>query len=164
MALQIRNATAADAPALSRLWSPWIKETNVTFNAVEKTADDLVLMIAQRQSHFGFWLAELDHELAGFVTYAQFRAGVGYARAMEHTIILSPAAQGRGIGRALMHRAEKDALSKGASQMIAAVTGENTAGRHFHQKLGYDVVAIIPKVGYKFDRYHDLIVMQKFLS
>ena len=47
--------------------------------------------------------------------------------------------------------------------MIAGVSAENPEGRAFHEKLGYRVVAIMPEAGYKFGRYIDLVLMQKFL-
>ena len=164
MGFSLRPALSGDAAALAALWNPWITNTIATFNAQEKTGDDMAAMISERQLNYGFWVAEIGGAVAGFATYAQFRAGVGYGKSMEHTIVLDPTAHGRGIGRALMACVERDAAAKGAHVMIAAVAGENHAGRDFHAKLGYQIVAIIPKVGYKFDRFHDLTVMQKILT
>lgn len=160
----LRPARVGDAAALAALWNPWITATIATFNAQEKSADEMVAMISERQLNYGFWVAEIGGAVSGFASYAQFRAGIGYAKSMEHTIVLDGAAHGRGIGRALMAVVEQDALAKGAHVMIAAVAGENQAGRDFHGKLGYDIVATIPQVGYKFQKFHDLIVMQKILA
>lgn len=160
----VRPAEQGDAAALAALWNPWITATIATFNAQEKTAADMAAMISERQFVYGFWVAECDGAIVGFATYSQFRAGVGYARSMEHTIVLDAAVHGRGIGRALMTTLERDAVAKHAHVMIAAVAGENRAGRDFHGKMGYETVAEIPQVGYKFDRFHDLIVMQKMLT
>ncbi len=164
MTLGFRAGRLEDAAALAALWNPWIKGTISTFNAQEKTPDDMAEMISERQLKYGFWVAEYAGRVAGFATYAQFRAGVGYAKSMEHTIALEAAAHGRGLGRALMSILEKDAFAKGAHVMIAGVAAGNQAGRDFHAKLGYEIVATIPQVGYKFDKFHDLIVMQKFLT
>ncbi len=160
----LRVANLCDAAPIAALWNPWIKTTIATFNAQEKTAADLAAMIFERQAHHGFWVAECGGEVVGFATYSQFRAGIGYAKSMEHTIVLAPTAHGRGIGRGLMAMLEVDAGAKGAHLMIAGVAGENVAGQNFHAKLGYQIVATVPQVGYKFDRFHDLIVMQKILT
>ena len=160
----IRPALAADAPALAALWNPWIRDTAITFNPVEKTAAEIAAMICDRQAAgHGFWVAE-DAGLLGFVSYAQFRGGLGYATCMEHSVILSPAARGRGVGRALMQVMEAHARAKGAHQMIAGVSGENPEGRAFHARIGYAEIAIIPQAGYKFGRFMDLVLMQKFLT
>ncbi len=165
MSLVIRPAGVTDAAALAALWNPWIRDTSVTFNSIEKTQCDLADMIAARQdAGHGFFLAEDGGPPLGFASYAQFRSGVGYAHAMEHTVVLAPEAHGQGVGRALMAALESHARSAGVHVMMAGVSGENAEGRAFHAALGYADVALIPQVGRKFGRWMDLVLMQKFLS
>ncbi len=159
----IRRATGADAAGIAALWNPWITDTSVTFNSTEKPAADVAAMILERDrlGHATF-VAEAD-TLLGFVSYAQFRGGVGYATCMEHSVILAPAARGKGAGRALMSAIEDHARAAGAHQMIGGVSGENAAGIAFHAALGYAHVATIREAGFKFGRFMDLVLMQKFL-
>lgn len=160
----IRPATPADAAALADLWNPWIRDTAITFNAQEKSPADIVQMIADRHAAgHAFVLAE-DGGILGFATYSQFRGGVGYATCMEHTVILSPLARGRGVGAALMRAIETHATAAGAHQMIAGVSGENAEGRAFHARIGYAEIAIVPQAGFKFGRFMDLVLMQKILT
>jgi phosphinothricin acetyltransferase len=83
---------------------------------------------------------------------------------MEHTIQLAPGASGRGHGRALMRAVEDHARMGGAHSMFAGVSGENPEGRAFHARLGYAETAVLPAVGWKFGRWMDLVLMQKFLA
>lgn len=160
----IRHARPDDAQALADLWNPWIRNTAVTFNSIEKTASDMTTMMAARAAGgHGFFVAA-DQSLLGFASYAQFRGGIGYAHAMEHTVMLAPDARGRGIGRALMSRVEDHARVAGAHVMIAGISGENAGGRAFHLALGYRQIATLSEVGYKFGRWMDIVLMQKFLS
>lgn len=161
----IRDATTADAPGIAAIWNRIIRDTTVTFNAVEKTPADIATLIADRQAAgHAFLVVERAGDVAGFATYAQFRGGVGYARTMEHTILLAPTAQGGGLGRALMTAIEDHARRAGAISLFAGVSAENPAGRAFHAHLGFAEVAILQRVGFKFDRTMDLVLMQKFLS
>ena len=160
----IRPARSDDAQAVADVWNPWIRNTAVTFNSIEKTAADITAMMAARAAGgHGFFVAA-DQSLLGFASYAQFRGGIGYAHAMEHTVVLAPEARGRGIGRALMSRVEAHARAAGAHVMIAGVSGENAEGRAFHLALGYREIATLCEVGYKFGRWMDIVLMQKFLS
>ena len=159
----IRPATVVDAAAIAALWNPYIRDTAVTFNAVEKSADDVARMIDERQGLGHATFVALADGLLGFASYAQFRAGVGYATAMEHSILLAPEAQGRGAGRALIAAICDHAAAAGAHQMIAGVSGENPSGIAFHAALGFAEVARIPQAGRKFGRFIDLVLMQKFL-
>ncbi len=161
----IRPARPEDAGAIIGFWNPLIRETMVTFNPVEKTAAEVADSIrAKAGAGHGFFVAEADGTILGFASYGQFRAGMGYARAMEHTIILAPQARGRGAGRALMVAVEDHARAQGYHSMIAGVSGGNPDGRAFHAAIGYAVVAVVPQVGWKFGRYWDLVLMQKLLS
>lgn len=161
----IRDATPADAAAIAAIWNPAIRDTSVTFNAAERSLSDISTMITDRQAAgHAFLVAEASGRIVGFATYAQFRGGVGYARTMEHTILLSPDAQGTGLGRALLTAIEDHARAAGAISLFAGVSAENPAGRAFHTRMGYTEVAILQRVGFKFGRALDLVLMQKFLS
>lgn len=161
----IRDATPADAPAIAAIWNPVIRDTTATFNAAEKSPAEIAQTIATRQTDGHAFLIATDGEtLLGFATFSQFRGGIGYARTMEHTIILAPAAAGRGTGRALMQTLESRARTAGAHSLFAGVSAENPAGLAFHARIGFHEVARLQQVGYKFGRYMDLVLMQKFLS
>ena len=155
----IRQARSEDAEAIAALWNPVIRDTAITFNSIEKTIATITEEIAVRHA---FLLAE-DDALLGFVTYGQFRGGVGYARTGEHTIVLAPDTRGLGIGRALMVALEDHAREAGFHSMIAGVSGENPGGIAFHERMGYAQVAVLPQVGWKFERWMDLILLQKLL-
>ncbi|ABN77542.1 GNAT family N-acetyltransferase [Cereibacter sphaeroides] len=157
----IRPAVAADVPALLAIWNPIIRDTLVTFNAEEKSADELHALIAARPA---FLVADPGDGPVGFASYAQFRGGVGYRHTMEHTIILGPAARGRGLGRALMTAIEDHARRGGVHSLFAGVSAGNPEGRAFHAAMGFAETAVLPQVGYKFGRWLDLVLMQKFLS
>ncbi|MEZ5913881.1 MAG: N-acetyltransferase family protein [Paracoccaceae bacterium] len=162
MAVALRPATQGDADAIAALWNPVIRDTLFTFNAVEKSAADIAELIAAKTaSGHPFLLGELDGALAGFVTYSQFRGGVGYARTMEHTIILAESARGHGLGRALMRAVEDQARQAGIGSLIAGVSAANPQGRAFHAALGYREIAVLPAVGFKWGRWIDLVLMQK---
>lgn len=160
----IRTAKAADAPALARLLNHWIEHTAVTFNPVPKTDNDIREMILSKAAAgHAFLIAEADGQVIGQASYGQFRGGTGYGTCMEHSISLLPGTHGRGLGRALLTAVEDHARTGGAHQMIAAVSGENPQGRDFHTCMGYRHIATIPEAGFKFGRFIDLVLMQKFL-
>ncbi len=155
----IRAAIPEDANQIAAFWNPVIRDTTITFSSEEKTPQMITEMITSRP----FFVACDRDQVIGFATYGQFRGGNGYRKAMEHTIILSDIAKGRGIGRALMASIEQDARDKGFHIMVAAVAGENTAGIAFHEACGYIETGRMPEAGYKFDRYLELVLLQKIL-
>ena len=159
----IRDATQSDAAAIVAIWNPIIRDSLATFNSAEKDEGEVATLISDRQTAGYAFLVADEGSIQGFATYAQFRGGVGYAHTMEHTVILSPEARGRGLGRALMFAVEDHARAAGAHSLFAGVSAENTGAVGFHEALGYEAVATLPEVGRKFDRWPDLVLMQKRL-
>jgi len=160
----IRPARDSDAAAIADVWNPIIRNTAVTFTSIEKTEGDVNAVLAARAAAGQpFLVAEEVGVVAGFATFFQFRTGPGYARAMEHSVNLAPLARGRGLGRALMMALEQAARAQGIHALIGAVSGENADSIRFHEKLGYTEVGRLREVGWKFDRFHDLVFMQKLL-
>ncbi|WP_335948462.1 MULTISPECIES: GNAT family N-acetyltransferase [Salipiger] len=157
----IRPAHAKDAAPLAALWNPWIETTAITFSTALKTPEGLATDIAARGD--AFLVAEADGALLGFATFFPFRGGPGYAHTKEHTVILAPEARGRGAGRALMNALEEVARNRQVHSLFAGVSAENPAGVAFHAAIGFTETARLPQVGYKFGRWMDLVLMQKFL-
>ena len=163
--MKIRDATSADAAAIVAYWNPMIRETSITFNTRERDPEQLGQEILTRQKDGKAYLVICDGtEVCGHATYTQLRAGPGYAFCMEHTIILAPAAQGKGAGRLLLQALEDHAQHNGIHSLIACISGENSAAISFHAHLGFRQVASIPEAGKKFGRWMDLIFMQKLLN
>ncbi|MDG4647464.1 GNAT family N-acetyltransferase [Roseibacterium sp. SDUM158017] len=156
----IRPARPGDAPAIAAIWNRVIRETVATFTTLEKDEADLARQIAEGAS---FNVADDAGDVAGFVTAFQFRGGPGYAHTFEHSVHVAEAARGRGFGRALMAAAEADLRARGIHSLFAGVSGENVAGIGFHAALGYHEAARLREVGWKFGRWHDLVLMQKML-
>jgi len=157
----IRKAISADAARVAEIWNAEIRAGVSTFNSVEKSTDDIAGMIAGHGA--AFLVAEHQDAVIGFATYFPFRGGIGYQHSKEHTIYFAEGSRGLGAGRALMDALLVAAKEDGVHSMMAGISGENTAGIRFHTALGFKQVAHVPEVGYKFDRWMDLILMQKFL-
>lgn len=158
----IRAALPRDAADIAALWNWMIRETLATFTTIEKTEDDIIRMIADRQD--AFWVDEISGGISGFATFGPFRAGPGYAATAEHTIIIDPSQHGRGVGRALMGHVETRASAQGIHTLIGAVSGANPQAIAFHSAIGYREAGRILQAGRKADTFLDLVLMQKIMT
>ena len=159
--VRLRDARGSDAAAIADIWRPIILETVVTFHPHPREAEEVAGMIATRQgAGHAFLVAEAGGAVLGFASYAQFRAGPGYARTMEHTVNLGAQARGQGVGAALVAHAS----AAGHRSLIGAVTATNAGSRAFHRRMGFVEVGLIPEAGWKFGRFHDLVLMRRALG
>jgi phosphinothricin acetyltransferase len=68
------------------------------------------------------------------------------------------------VGRALIKALFPRAAALGKHIMIGGVDADNAASIHLHRKLGFEPVAHLCEVGRKFDRWLDLVFLQRALS
>ena len=77
--------------------------------------------------------------------------------------MLHPKGHGRGGGRLLMNALFAHAKDAGKHSMFAGCSAENSGAVAFHARMGFQEVATLPEVGFKFGRWIDLVLMQKLL-
>ena len=156
----IRPARPGDAPALHAIWTPVIRGTTSIFHTTERSPEEIAALTTGPDP---FLVWDDTDSVQGFARCFTFRAGNGYTRTVEHTILLAPEAQGRGIGRQLIDALALAAAAQGKHSMIGAISAENTAGLAFHAACGFREHGRLPEVGYKFGRWLDLVLMGRRL-
>jgi len=73
-------------------------------------------------------------------------------------------ARGQGVGTALLQGIVRRAREMGKHTMIAGVDAENAVSLRFLGRFGFERVAHFREVGYKFDRFLDLVFLQYWLT
>lgn len=147
-------AIVNDAILNSTAWyeyAPW-DEARLTSWFEAKRAGGWPLLVA----------ADGDATL-GFASFGTFRDRPAYARTVEHSLYVAAAARGRGIGRILLDALVEHARARGLHAMIGGVDAANEGSLAFHHGAGFVEVGRLREVGWKFDRWLDLVFMQKLL-
>ena len=127
--------------------------------------------LAQQQDWFAHkqadgWpvlVAEVGPAVVGFGTFGPFRDRPAYHPTVEHSVYVANGQRGCGIGRLLVEALIADARKRGLHTMIGGIDGSNAGSLAFHAALGFEEVGRLTEVGWKFDRWLDLVFMQKRL-
>jgi phosphinothricin acetyltransferase len=71
----------------------------------------------------------------------------------------------RGIGTALLAALIERCAAAGYRQLVAVIadTGDG-ASIGLHRKLGFEMIGVLPAVGFKFRRWVDVVLMQRALG
>ena len=163
----IRDAVDGDMPALRDLYNALIPTTTVAWTETLQTLRERRAWFRRQQrSGNPVLVAELDGDVVGFTAYGSFRGSgkwPGYRHTVEHTIHVRQDLRGEGIGSRLLEALIDRARRADVHVMVAAIDGANTDSIVFHERLGFATVAVLPEVGRKFDRWLDLVLMQRIL-
>ena len=87
-----------------------------------------------------------------------------YDWAVELSVYVSQDARGKGVGSKLYDELEDLLDQMGYMHFLACISLPNEASLALHRKRGYQQVAHFPKIGYKFENWHDIVWLQKSLD
>ena len=165
MALIIRNATLDDVPSILAIVNHAILFSTANYNyEIQTLATQMQWFQDKKAANFPILVAEFDSEVIGFGTYGTFREKIGYQFTVEHSIYVSESHIGKGVGKLVLSHLISTAKTDGYHVMIGAIDAENKDSIAFHEKFGFTVSGTISEVGFKFDRWLDLVLMQLILK
>lgn len=165
--MELRDAVAADLPAILELSNALVLTTTAAWTEEPETIEERRAWFAQRQAAGDAVLVAVEGgEVVGFCAWGPFRDNrrwPGYRFTVEHSIHVREDRQGQGIGRALLEALVERARAAGLHALVAAVDGANEGSVAFHRAFGFEEVARMPEVGRKFERWLDLVLLQRTL-
>ena len=162
----IRPSTEDDLPRITRIYGHHVLHGTGTFETTPPTLEE---MTARRADVLGKrlpWLViEENGEVLGFAYGNWFKPRPAYRYSVEDSVYLAPEAAGRGLGRALLAELLA-ALERGGIRKVMAVIGDsaNAASVGLHTALGFERVGVVRSCGWKFDRWLDIVLMEKPLG
>ncbi len=164
MPVIIRKATKADLPAILDITNEAILHTTAIYDYDTRSMAAQEAWWADKEATgMPVIVAELDGKTIGFGSYGRFRPKEGYKFCVEHSIYLDTSARGQGIGSMLLRELIVLATKQGLHTMIAGIDADNEGSIAFHKKYGFVEVGRMPQVGFKFNRWLDLVFLQKML-
>ncbi len=157
----IRPANTNDLESILCILNDEIKFGTSVYDYKEKSLSDIQTWYQEKRKHkFPVLVAQINNEVIGYSTYGYFRPREGYQFSIEHSVYLSKNSQGKGVGKLLMDNLIAIAIDQGFHRMLAVVDANNIGSCRFHEKLGFKEVGKMTEVGYKFDKWLDVIIMQ----
>lgn len=109
-------------------------------------------------------VCEINNKTVAYGSYGIFRAWDAYKFSAEHSIYVHKDFRGQGTGKQLLMALIEKAKKDGYHTMIAGIDADNLSSFNFHKKLGFREVGKFKEVGYKFDRWLDLVFLQLMLN
>lgn len=162
----IRPSTDADLGAITEIYAHHVQHGTGTFETTPPTATEMATRRADVRAKGLPWLVLEDAgRVIGFAYGNWFKPRPAYRFSVEDSIYLAPQAAGKGLGRALL--AELLArLEAGGIRKVMAVIGDsaNAGSIGVHTALGFERIGVVKSCGWKFDRWLDIVLMEKTLG
>jgi L-amino acid N-acyltransferase len=161
-AVQILDAAESDLAGLLTIYNDVVATSTAIYSHLPATLDDRRQWWRARVAQgYPVLVARDAGGVVGFASFGDFRAWPGYRFTVEHSVHVRADGRGRGVGTALLTALFARAAALNKHVMIGGVDANNAASIRFHERLGFAQAGHLREVGYKFDRWLDLVFLQR---
>jgi L-amino acid N-acyltransferase YncA len=152
--LEIRSATTADAPTIAAIYRPYVEDSAISFEASAPDAKE----VARRMTAAALpWLVAVrDGTVVGYAYAGAHRSRAAYRWSVDVSVYLADSERRRGTGRALYTRLFALLRELGYVRAYAGITLPNPASVGLHEAMGFTLVGIYHRVGFKRGAWHDV--------
>ncbi len=149
--------TSAHAAAVLAIYQAGIEEGNATF---ESRAPDWAAFTAARLPAHRY-VAIMGGQVAGWVAASAVSGRCVYSGVVEHSVYVSPADRGRGVGRLLLDTLIASTEAAGIWTIQSGIFPENAASLALHQAAGFRVVGTRKRIGQHHGRWRDVVMIER---
>ncbi len=146
-----------DWPAVERIYAEGIATGDATFETEPPTweAFDAARLPEHRL------VAEADGEVVGWAAASAVSERCVYAGVVEHSVYVTPARSGQGVGTALLRALIASTEAAGIWTIQTGIFPENTASMALHERCGFRVVGRRERMGQHGGRWRDVLFLER---
>ena len=159
--MTIRDARAGDLDAINAIYNHYVEHSTCTWQYVPTTAAERRGWFVDRPATHPVTVVEQGGEVVGYGSLGPFRPREGYRFTVENSVYVRHDCQRLGLGGALLADLLARAQTLGVRSVMAGISADQTGSIALHARYGFVEVGRIPEVGFKHDRWLDLLLMQR---
>jgi L-amino acid N-acyltransferase len=171
----IRDATTDDAEHITSIYNHYVRTSIATFQEEGSSTDELAAKQASIKARETPYLVAVDaekssSEVHGFAYADRWAERSAYRFSVESSIYLHPLKSGQGVGKRLLQALLDHLLQAGSSggtkRVLAKISilpeqaAEDVPSCRLHMAFGFRTVGRLVKVGYKMDRWIDVVILE----
>ena len=155
-------ASVDDLGQINDIYNHYISHTAITFDlepwSMTKRKQWFESLV--QTTGYQLFVATDNGHIIGFAYNGQYRPKLAYQQSTEVTVYTAPNNQVKGIGRQLYQLLLNYLNDHGFHRAYALITLPNVASIKLHQHYNFDQVGLMTEVGFKFEQYHDVALLE----
>ena len=159
----IRLARVEDLPAINAVYNHYVLHSTCTYQEEPSTAEERAAWFAAHGPRHPVTVAEVDGQVVGWGSLSRFHARSAYGRTVENSVYVRHDLHRRGIGRVLLEDLLARAPAVGHHTVLALIDSTQHGSLALHRSMGFEDVAHLKEVGFKFGRWGDVLYLQRML-
>lgn len=163
-AINLRAATEADLVAINEIYNHYVRHSTCTYQEEPESLEGRQQWFRQHGEQHPIIVAIAGGTVVGWGSLSAYHARSAYRRTVENSVYVHHEQHRRGIGAALLQDLIQRARLHGHHAIIAGIDAEQTASVAIHSKFGFQKVGHLSQIGYKYNRWLDVIYMELILD
>jgi phosphinothricin acetyltransferase len=162
----IRPSRESDLPAITAIYAHHVLYGTGTFETTPPTESEMAMRRADVLAKgLPYLVIEDGGHVMGYAYCQWFKPRPAYRFSAEDSIYMHPDAAGKGLGKQLLSELARQAEAAGVRKLIAVIGDSGNIGSiGVHKALGFAPVGTIKDCGWKFDRWLDIVIMDKAIG
>jgi phosphinothricin acetyltransferase len=142
-----------------------VLKTTASYDYEPRTLEHRTTWFEDRtREQYPIFVAENEaRQVVGWSALNPFHTRMGYRFTAENSVYVAASERGKGIGKLLMEPLITGAKKRGLHAIIAVIDAENEPSIRLHAHFGFEKVGLFKEVGYKFDRWLNVVYMERIV-
>jgi L-amino acid N-acyltransferase YncA len=155
-AMRIRLATAADAEGILAIYAPIVRETAISFELEPPSVEEIQRRIEETLRDLPWLVSESENRIAGYAYASHHHERAAYQWSVDVSVYVAAEERGNGVGRSLYSSLLGIVQDLGYYTAFAGIALPNAASVALHESMGFRLVGVYRKAGYKLGAWHDV--------
>ncbi|MDQ6772986.1 MAG: arsinothricin resistance N-acetyltransferase ArsN1 [Candidatus Dormibacteraeota bacterium] len=160
----IRDATTADASAITHIYNQGIEDRVATLETQTRSAAEREAWLAARGPRHPVLVAiDAAEAIVGWGSLNAFNPRPAYDHVADFSVYVARERRGTGVGDTLLAALEARAGRLGYHKLVLAAFPTNAPGMRLYERHGFQTVGTYHEQGLIEGRWVDVILMEKLL-
>ncbi|BDS13657.1 GNAT family N-acetyltransferase [Aureispira anguillae] len=162
--VEIIEATSADFHAIAMIYNEFIALGTATMDETLKTADDIAGWCQKFHDREKLYVLKEEDTTIGWGIIKRYSDREGYRFACETAVYITASQVGKGYGTMMKKHLIASCKKLNYKHLIAKIFANNKGSIAYNLNLGYTIVGTQQQIGFKNDRWQDVVIMQYIID
>ena len=159
--MKIRAITENDVEKVLGIYEYYVKTTAITFEEIVPSIHEFTERVNSLTNDLPWLVYEYQGDVVGYAYAAPHRSRASYRWTKEISVYVHKDHHRKKIATGLYTSVVDILIAMGIKNALAGITLPNEKSEGFHYKFGFKEVGIYHNIGYKFDKWHDVMWLEK---
>jgi phosphinothricin acetyltransferase len=160
---KLRLATQSDLSVINDIYNHYVLHSTCTYQLEPETMEDRRNWFDDHGEKHPITVAEVDGKVVGWGSLSCFHKRAAYSKTVENSLYIHPDHRRQKIGSALLADQITRARQLGHHTILAIIDSDQIGSITLHERFGFSKNAHLKELGFKFNRWLDVVYMQLIL-